>query len=198
MRPRAPGRPPVLSRPRIVDAARHIADHEGLDALTVRAVARCLGTGQASLYRHIAGRRELLSLLADDIAARLPLPDEDLTPRERFAGQWLGAYDYLARHRWAARIIAEGEYASAGGAPFAQGALSVLAAVSGAAGEDVLRAYRVLWRLLLGHLLDTHPVGHTHGDDEDDVPGPPVPLPRDDFAWALPLVLTGLTGRPGD
>lgn len=39
----------------------------GLDALTVRAVAERLGTSNASLYRHIASRDELLALIADHV-----------------------------------------------------------------------------------------------------------------------------------
>ncbi|MDI5961330.1 TetR/AcrR family transcriptional regulator [Streptantibioticus silvisoli] len=212
MSARAPGRPAVLSRPLIVAAARWIADHDGLDAMTVRAVAQRLGTGQASLYRHIADRRELLVLLADDVAARLPLPREGLEPGEQFTGQWLDAYDYLRGHHWAARIIAEGAQVRAGGAAFADSALAVLTTASGADRGDALRAFRVLWHLMLGHLVNSHPVGHprTH-EDAGTAPGPhdePSPAPgtqtpappsdaaRDDFAWALPLVLAGLRRSP--
>ncbi len=194
MSARAPGRPAVLSRPLIVAAAREIADQDGLDAITVRAVAQRLGTGQASLYRHIADRRELLLLLADDVALRLPSPRGELEPGERFVAHWLDAYDHLVRHRWAARIIAEGEYASDAGASFARGALSVLAVAGGADREEALRAYRVLWHLMLGHVLNAHPVGHTCPGPQDGTGTSAGP--RDDFAWALPLVLAGLTGTP--
>ncbi|MYX27664.1 TetR family transcriptional regulator [Streptomyces sp. SID8381] len=168
MNARPPGRPRILSRERIVAAARRIADDEGLDALTVRRVAQLLGTGQASLYRHIRDRDELLRLLAEDVAVRLPAAGDRPDPRERVVGQWLDAYDYLSRHRWAARIIAEGEYVAHGASAFADSAFDALGALAGAApgapatGPDLPRAYRVLWHLLLGHVLNVHPVGHTH------------------------------------
>ena len=57
-----PAMRPVLSRDRIVTAAVEIVDAEGPDALTMRAVARRLGAGTMSLYRHVSGREELLDL----------------------------------------------------------------------------------------------------------------------------------------
>ncbi|MBD3003815.1 MULTISPECIES: TetR/AcrR family transcriptional regulator [unclassified Streptomyces] len=207
MNARAPGRPRILSRARIVASARHIADNEGLEALTVRRVAQELGTGQASLYRHIADRNELLTLLADDVAVHLPPPKDGPDPRERVIGQWLNAYDYLSQHLWAARIIAEGEHAADSAAAFTRSAVDALAALarvgSGEGGPDqagITRTYRVLWHLLLGHLLNAHPVGHAHpvhdiaAENGGEGPAKAAETFRDDFAWALPRVLEGLLG----
>ncbi|MFJ2904587.1 MULTISPECIES: TetR/AcrR family transcriptional regulator [unclassified Streptomyces] len=221
MNARAPGRPRILSRARIVEAARRIADDEGLDALTVRRVAQRLSTGQASLYRHIKDRDELLRLLAEDVAAQLPGPADHPDPRHQVIGQWLAAYDYLSRHRWAARIIAEGQHMADGASAFNDSALDALRRTStgdhrptGAAAPpaDVLRVYRVLWHLLLGSLLNAHPVGHAGRPTEQDG-GRPDPAPtdppeeadpaptdppeeadasRDDFTWALPRILDSL------
>jgi AcrR family transcriptional regulator len=198
---RAPGRPPVLSRARIIATARRIADDEGLEALTVRRVAQGLGTGQASLYRHIQDRDELLRLLADDVAANLPTRDVDTDPREQVIGQWLDAYDYLSRHRWAAQIIAEGEHVADVASSFTGSALAALGALAGTGPggvetqrADLGRVYRVLWHLLLGHVLNVHPLGHTH--PEDAAPDTSVNTSRDDFAWALPRVLDGMFTSP--
>jgi TetR/AcrR family tetracycline transcriptional repressor len=70
------GRPasrPVLTRDRIVAAAVAVVDEQGPDALTMRAVARRLGAGAMSLYRHVAGRDELLDLVLQAMAADLPV-----------------------------------------------------------------------------------------------------------------------------
>ncbi|MER6528580.1 helix-turn-helix domain-containing protein [Streptomyces sp. NPDC001508] len=214
MNARAPGRPRILSRARIVTIARRIADDEGLDALTVRRVAQRLGTGQASLYRHIQDRDELLRLLAEDVAVNLPGPREHPDPTEQVLGQWLDAYDYLSRHRWAARIIAEGEHVTDSASAFTGSALDALGRLTdtgpggmGAPGTDLARVYRVLWHLLLGHVLNVHPVGHAHagntaparaeGAAEDMGTGEAhgrqgTGTSRDDFAWALPRVLDGM------
>ncbi|WP_396230871.1 TetR/AcrR family transcriptional regulator [Frankia sp. EI5c] len=62
-RPRVGG----LSTERIIGAALDILRADGLEALTVRAVAERLGTSNASLYRHIASRDELIALIADHV-----------------------------------------------------------------------------------------------------------------------------------
>jgi AcrR family transcriptional regulator len=59
------GRPAEWSRAQIIDAALAIADSEGLAAVTTRRVARELGTGSASLYRHVATRADMLDLMVD-------------------------------------------------------------------------------------------------------------------------------------
>lgn len=68
-RPRAGG----LSTERIVHAALEILNEGGIDALTVRAVAERLHTANASLYRHIASRDELITLIADHVLGEIDL-----------------------------------------------------------------------------------------------------------------------------
>ncbi len=72
-RPRVDG----LSGERIVNAALALVDAEGLDALTVRRLAEELGTGSASLYRHVASRDELLVLLIDHVLGDVRYPPDD-------------------------------------------------------------------------------------------------------------------------
>ena len=82
-RPRADG----LTVERIVDTAIRLVDDEGLAALTVRRIGDELGTGSASLYRHVASREELLVLMVDQVIGEVALPDPELSGRERMA--WL-------------------------------------------------------------------------------------------------------------
>ena len=78
----------------------HVADREGLDAVTMRRVAAELGTGAGSLYRYVENREELLDLMADHVAGEY-----------RFAeptGDWLAdlvdvglqAREIHRRHPW--------------------------------------------------------------------------------------------------
>jgi AcrR family transcriptional regulator len=71
MRPEraATGRPAGHSRDEIAAAAVAIADREGLDAVSMRRVAACLGTGAASLYRYLETREDLLDLMIDATGA---------------------------------------------------------------------------------------------------------------------------------
>ncbi|UJB46219.1 TetR/AcrR family transcriptional regulator [Streptomyces sp. A1-5] len=190
------GRPPLLSRESIVAAARQIADTQGMEALTVRRVAQALGGGQASLYRHISDRGELLLLLAQDVAVHLPVDERAGDSPQRMVAYWSTAHDYLARHPWAARIIADGEYVLDEAAPFAASAMRGLEAL-GLERSEGARAYRAMWNMMLGYLLNAHPVGHTVGHGH---PGPQgagelhgQEVDRGaDFAWALERLLHGM------
>ena len=57
-----------LTRERLVEAALELINQEGLDALSMRALADRLDVKAASLYWHVRDRRELLELLAESIA----------------------------------------------------------------------------------------------------------------------------------
>jgi AcrR family transcriptional regulator len=61
-----------LSTAAVVDAALAVVDEQGVDALTLAAVAQHTGVAAPSLYKHVAGLGELRMLLAaralDDMA----------------------------------------------------------------------------------------------------------------------------------
>ncbi len=78
-RPRTDG----LSTDRIIEAARRVVDHEGLDSLTVRRLADDLATGSASLYRHVASRDELLVLLVDHVLGEVRYPSARTSGRAK-------------------------------------------------------------------------------------------------------------------
>jgi TetR/AcrR family tetracycline transcriptional repressor len=56
-----------LTRERLVDAALELINEEGLDGLSMRALADRLKVKAASLYWHVRDRRELLELLAESL-----------------------------------------------------------------------------------------------------------------------------------
>src|SRR5215469_4501982 len=49
----------------VLEASLTLLDARGADALTMRSVAGALGCSQASLYRHVRNREELVTLLYD-------------------------------------------------------------------------------------------------------------------------------------
>jgi AcrR family transcriptional regulator len=62
---RTRGPQPALSLERIVAAAIEIADRDGLPALSMARLAERLGSAPMSLYRHVAGKDELLVFMQD-------------------------------------------------------------------------------------------------------------------------------------
>lgn len=77
---RARGR--ALSMEQIGRAALKIVDEDGLRELTMRRLADELGTGPASLYRHVSSRDDLLVEVADLVLGELDAPDPGLHWRE--------------------------------------------------------------------------------------------------------------------
>src|SRR5256885_534505 len=60
------GRPP-RSLERIVSAALEIVDEVGTDAFSMRLLADRLGSGTATLYRHLASKDELMAYVIDRV-----------------------------------------------------------------------------------------------------------------------------------
>lgn len=63
-----------LSREAIVAAGLRILGRDGLDALTMRQVARELDTGPASLYVYVQGRDDLMAAMLDEAVGQVPPP----------------------------------------------------------------------------------------------------------------------------
>jgi AcrR family transcriptional regulator len=66
-----------LSKERIVAVAIEQMRGHGYDAVTMRSIARELGTGPASLYAHVANRAELDQLVTAQVCAAWEIPDPD-------------------------------------------------------------------------------------------------------------------------
>jgi AcrR family transcriptional regulator len=92
---RAIGRPRSIDRDKIVAAANEI----GIERLTMRAVAESLGVTTQALYNHIGGRRELLTLLANDYGDAFDLPGDGSGDWQA----WLAGFGHSLRARLLAR-----------------------------------------------------------------------------------------------
>jgi AcrR family transcriptional regulator len=88
----ARGPKPALTLEEVVDTAISVADADGLDALSMRRVARELGVGTMSLYRYVPGKAELLDLMLD----RVSDPGEQIAAAE--GKDWRGILAVVAHH----------------------------------------------------------------------------------------------------
>ena len=70
------GPDPTYSREQITEAAIKIADAEGLEAVSMRRIAKEVGTGAMSLYRYLGSKDDLLELMTDAVQGEDPLPDK--------------------------------------------------------------------------------------------------------------------------
>lgn len=90
----------ALSPARIAEAAVCIADAEGIDAVTMRALATALGVAPMAAYRYVSGKDDLLLLMVDHVYAELTAPTTDLDWRSALRGLALDTRDMLLRHPW--------------------------------------------------------------------------------------------------
>jgi AcrR family transcriptional regulator len=92
-----------LSKERVLRAAIAFADEQGIEALSMRKLARELGVEAMSLYKHVANKDEILAGILDMVAGEIELPDgpDWRTALRRNA---ISTRDVFARHRWAGRL----------------------------------------------------------------------------------------------
>jgi DNA-binding transcriptional regulator YhcF (GntR family) len=99
-RPSAPrparrrGTGPSPARDDVVRTAIAVADAEGLATLSMRRIAAELGIPTMSLYQHVAGKDELVTLMIDQAFGGEPLPAQP-------APDWRAALEVAARLEWA-------------------------------------------------------------------------------------------------
>lgn len=65
----------TLSRSIIVEAALELIDTAGLEAVTMPNVARRLGVGTMSLYRHVGDKGDLIDAVAERVMGQIGVPD---------------------------------------------------------------------------------------------------------------------------
>jgi len=97
---------PALDQRQIVQAALGLLDEVGFDGLTMRSLAKKLGIKAASLYWHVRGKQDLLSLLADEICAPMREPDRTLPWFSQLEVLGNEYRQVLLAHRDAARVLA--------------------------------------------------------------------------------------------
>ncbi len=89
--PRRRGPRPRYSRPDVALDAVAIADADGIERVTFRAVADRLGVGVMSLYSYVPDKQALVYAMVEEVAAELRLPEP--------TGEWRADVHALAREQ---------------------------------------------------------------------------------------------------
>ena len=208
---RSPGRPPV-PLDRIVATALQIVDEEGADALSMRTLAQRLDSGTATLYRHFAGRTELIAQVVDRVFG-----EAEFSAAELAAMSWPQACQAIAttmfaalnRHRNVAPLLA-------GPLPIGPNAMAVRERClsflmdSGFPPPLAARTYATLARYVLGFAIQLSAQASAGDREQAARPGIlsgldpsrfpataavagilPLPL-EEEFAFGLELLLAGM------
>ena len=207
---RSPGRPPI-PLDRIVTTALQIVDDDGADALSMRTLAQRLDSGTATLYRHFAGRADLVVHVVDMIFGSIEIDAAELcamTWQDACKTAVYSMFDVLRSHPNIAPLLAEGVPIGPR-ALAAREALIAMLLANGFPPPLAARSYATLARYVLGFAIQ---LTGANGDLDDAGPAQvfrdldprmfpatvtvavhiPVPL-DDEFAFGLELILDGLT-----
>lgn len=93
--------PARLSRERVLRAAMHLADEEGIESLSMRKLALALGVKAMSLYNHVTNKDDMVDGIVDIVVSEIEVPS--------LGGEWkmamrrraISAHGVLLRHPWA-------------------------------------------------------------------------------------------------
>jgi AcrR family transcriptional regulator len=160
-----------LTRDRIVDAALRIMDAEGLDAVSMRRVARELGVEAMSLYHHVEDKDALLDGICELVMSsfRFPEPTDDWAENvRRGARAWRAL---LNAHPNVLQLFAErhGAVRSAGSLAPMEFALRTLRG-AGLSPKDAVLAFQAFGGYIEGTvMMDISKMpGHHHQTVLDD------------------------------
>jgi TetR/AcrR family tetracycline transcriptional repressor len=158
---RDPGRPAEkapripLTRDRITEAALRLMDAEGLDAVSMRRVAREVGVEAMSLYNHVRDKDDLLNAVIERVMQEFPFPesidDDPIVYGRRLAHCWR---DLLRAHPSVIQLFGERKHsgASVDSLRPMDAALSALRR-AGLSEADAAQAFHTIGSFIFGSVM---------------------------------------------
>lgn len=186
---RGPGQRAGLTRTAVLAAAHSVLAEGGVEALTMRALARRLTVAPNAIYSHVRDKTQLVDALLDDLLAEVETPSPDAAdPVEALATMMTSTYRVLTTHPdlvpvLLARQGARGENAVRLGA--VMDALLASAGVQGPAAEEA-RSVLIVHAIGSAAFATSTPLG----------PDGERPIPADEsertFVHSLRWLLAGI------
>jgi len=132
----------TLTREAIVATAVALADADGLDAVTIRAVAGALKARPMSLYAHVGKKDDLLDLMLDAAVADALLDEVPSDWRAALVALAEGSRAAALRHPWIAAAVARRPNVGPNGMRHIEQSLAAIAALDlePARARAILRA----------------------------------------------------------
>ncbi|NKZ03358.1 TetR/AcrR family transcriptional regulator [Actinomadura latina] len=149
-------RPRSLSTERLAGAALAVIDRDGLAGLSMRAVAKELGTSTMALYRYVRDREELEGLVVDLVYAEVdPTPPSEGPWDARIEAMALRLRDAFGAHAAIVPLTLTHRHASAGSLCWGEAVASILAE-AGITGPRAAIALRALIAYIIGAIQLEH------------------------------------------
>lgn len=94
-----------LSRTRVLEGAVALADHTGIDSVTIRRLADELDVKPMTIYHHLANKEAIVDGMVDLVFAEITQPASDTDWRSGMRARALSARAVLGRHPWATPLM---------------------------------------------------------------------------------------------
>jgi len=144
-------RPRSLTADQIATAALAVLDRDGLDALSMRTVARELGMGTMSLYRYVSDRGEVEELVVDLVLRAVDLDVPRGTPGKRLSVLADRVRVAVSEHAAVVPLLLAHRHRSPSSRQWGEVMLSVLTA-AGVTGKQRVIAFRAIMSYVFGAL----------------------------------------------
>jgi AcrR family transcriptional regulator len=189
-----------LGRQEIVDAAMGVTKAEGLDGLTMRALAAELGVTPMAMYHHVPNKAALLQLVADAVIEEVEIPPPEVGPWEaRLAALARELRTRLAAFPGVGPYLLGSEIPTPGADRLVTAATAMLVE-EGFSEREATLAFTAVHNYVLGRLYVEASLRGPRFDRlrarRAGQPQPPIPhLPSDEhFEYGLTHLLQGLSG----
>lgn len=149
---RTVGRPPRIAADQIVDVARRIIREEGVEAVSMRRVAKEVGATPMALYHHVRDKDELLLLTLRGMAATFPRPALPDDPRDRVLATSVHMHAILSEVDWVIDVLSLGDLTDKGALWMPEEIIDS-AVACGLTPEQAIHAYRTIWYVVYGALV---------------------------------------------
>lgn len=160
------GRPPKgasqLSRSLIVAATLTVIDHDGVNAVSMRTVARALGVDPKSLYNHVDGKDGLLDAVTEHLLGSITIPSPVGDTADDLRAVATAFRAATLRHPAAAPLVLTRQLSSFDALAPVQALLVILKNAGCEPGEAV-HLLRMLVATMIGTLLREVNAGPTYG-----------------------------------
>jgi AcrR family transcriptional regulator len=140
-----------LSRERVLRAALALADEGGIQALSMRRLAKELGVEAMSLYNHVANKDDILDGIVDIVMREIEIPSNGAAWKAALRQSAISAHQAFVRHPWACSLHMSTPRISDARMLWMEGVLKTLRE-AGFSAEMTHHAY---------HALDSHITGFT-------------------------------------
>jgi AcrR family transcriptional regulator len=196
-----------------------LADEAGVEALTMRRLAKELGVEAMSLYNHVPGKEALLNGIVNLVFEEIEPPSAEDEWREAMRSRALSTRAALRRHPWAVGLMEGGSTPGPANARLHEACLACLRG-AGFSLEETVHAYNVQDSYIYGFALQERALPDSFEDPEvsarvaerqlAQIPGDEFPFVREmvgdhiakvgfdyaaEFVFGLDLILDGLERR---